>query len=226
MDMVKKLINIFKGCVVLSLKDIMTKLSRSRTSVIDYLNEIGYFSSYNAAGEFYTLRDIPTFDSNGIWKYDQAYFSVHGSLRDTVVALVKDSMCGYTHEELRDILGIRMYNTLQNLTKDGKIIRQEVGGKFVYFSLYHQEEQFEQRRITPPKLIEKPKVIKQRAPRLIPPAGLYETIEVLVAFINGYNEPEMVYQYVHRNGIHITPEQIKSIFATYELGKKNCTLRS
>jgi hypothetical protein len=119
-----------------------------------------------------------------------------------------------------------MYNTLLDLAKDGTVLRREINAMFVYVSPKHWEEQLEQRSIMPPKLIEKSKVVKQRAPRLIPPAGLYETIEVLVAFINGHNEPGAVYQYVHRNGINITPEQVKSIFSTYELGKKNCTLRN
>jgi hypothetical protein len=120
-----------------------------------YFREIGYYTSYNCAGEYYTLSTIPIFDENGLWKYKSAYFSSQGSLRDTATVLVKKSKCGYTHDELRKILGIEMYHTLLDLVNDGLINREEIGGEFVYVSRDQGEAQISERRGMPPKTREK-----------------------------------------------------------------------
>jgi hypothetical protein len=185
-----------------------------------YLKEAGYYSSYNCAGEYYTLRNIPEFDEYGLWKYGKAYFSSHGSLRDTAVKLVSRSKGGYTHEELRGLLGIRMYNTLLTLVGDGLIGREEIGGEYVYVSRNQGEEQLLERRNMPPQTKVATKAAK-RAPRLTPAVGLNETIEVLLAFISGHVQPESVYGYLYRKGVRVTPNQVRAIFECYNLGKKN-----
>jgi hypothetical protein len=185
-----------------------------------YFNETGYYTSYNHAGEYYTLSMIPTFDKNGLWKYENAYFSSRGSLRNTATALVNESECGYTHEELRGLLGMRMYNTLLDLVRDGFILRREHDGGYLYISCEHGEKQVAARQNAPPKIKEKKEVVK-RTPYITPAAGLNETIEVLLAFIGGHIEPGPVYGYLHRKGIHITPKQVQAIFECYGLGKKN-----
>jgi hypothetical protein len=221
MDGVKKLLGLFKACPVLTLKDMTHKLARSRTSVLRYLNETGYHSSYNSAGEYYTLPDIPSFDGNGLWKHGQAYFAVHGSLRDTATALIKDSTCGYTHEGLRDILGVRMYNTLLDLVNDGAILRRDIGGKFVYFGHGHGEEQIGQRRAAQARA-NGAKAVTKMSTLAIPAVGLNEIIEVLVAFIGGHCELMSAYHHLRRKGVKVTPKQVRSIFEFYGLGKKNC----
>jgi len=220
MNPVDDMIRLFKKNLVLRLKEVMEYMNRSRTSIIRYLNETGYFASYNHAGEFYTLKTIPEFDSYGLWKYKDAYFSQHGSLRDTAIALVEKSENGYTHSELREMLGLRMYNTLLDLANEGLIIRNEHNGEFVYVSCEQGEMQISARRNMPKKIKEK-KAAAKRAPRITPAAGLNETIEVLLAFINGHTEPSSVYGYLHRKGILVTPKQIQAIFECYDLGKKN-----
>jgi hypothetical protein len=207
------------------LKEIKEKLSKSRSSVLRYLNQIGYISSYNSSGEYYTLDSIPKFDSNGIWKHNNAYFSVHGSLKDTVIALVNDSEIGYTHEELFDILGITMFNTLLEMVNGNNLVRQNIDGTFVYLSPDRCKEQIAQ-RFEAQKIMQKPKVVKKRAPRPTPDAGLNETIEVLLAFIDGHCEARPLYSYLYRKGVKITPKQVQSIFDCYDLGKKNCSWRN
>ena len=216
----QRLNELFKTHLVLHLKDVMEHLDRSRTSTMRYFKEVGYYTSYNCAGEYYTLSTIPAFDKNGLWKYGGAYFSSHGSLRDTAAALVRKSEYGYTHGELRNLLGIRMYNTLLGLVNDGLIIREEIFGEYVYVSCDHGEEQISARRNIPPKIKEKRQVVK-RMPRITPAAGLNETIEVLLAFIGGYVRPESAYGYLYRKGVCVTPKQVRAIFECYSLdGKK------
>jgi hypothetical protein len=175
---------------------------------------------YNCAGEYYTLAEIPAFDENGLWKYKNAFFSSHGTLRDTAIIIVNNSEFGYTHDELRELLGIRMYNTLLDLVSDGLLYRKEIGGEYVYVSCDQGKEQFIARRSMPLKTKEVKRGV-ERSPRITPAAGLKETIEVLLAYINGHISPESVYGYLYRKGIHITPNQIRAIFECYGLGKKN-----
>ena len=220
MKMAEQLSSLFKTHLILRLNEVMEYLQRSRSSTIRYFKEVGYYTSYNCAGEYYTLSTIPRFDENGLWKYEGAFFSTHGSLRATTVSLVGNSKYGYTHEELRNLLGIRMYNTLLALVNDGLINRKEIGGEYVYVSCDQGEAQITERKSMPPKT----KIIKKaakRAPRITPAAGLNETIEVLLAFIRGHIQPESVYGYLYRKGVRVTPNQIRVIFECYDLGKKN-----
>ena len=220
MNPVTQLTNLFKNHLVLRLNEIMEHLKRSRTSTMRYLKEVGYYTSYNSAGEYYTLITIPTFDENGLWKHGDAFFSSHGSLRDTVIALVTKSKYGYTHREFSDLLGIRMYNTLLQLTSDRLIVRKEYDGEYVYVSCGQGEAQISARKDIPPKLKKKREATK-RMPRITPAAGLNETIEVLLAFISGHTQPNSVYGFLHRKGVCITPKQIQAIFECYDLSKKN-----
>lgn len=213
------MVQLFKTHIILRLNDVMNNMKKSRTSIIRYLNETGYYSSYNCAGEYYTLSMIPSFDEHGLWKYRGAYFSEHGSLRNTAAALVNRSKNGYTHGELKSLLGVRMYNTLLDLTNDGVIGREEHEGEYVYVSREHGCGQLSARRNIPP--VAKEKVEVKRAPRITPAAGLNETIEVLLAFIGGHIQPGPAYGYLHRKGVNITPKQVQAIFECYNLGKKN-----
>jgi len=220
MTTVEQLTLLYNVHLVLRLNEVMKHLNRSRPSIMRYFKKAGYYTSYNCAGEYYTLSTIPKFDENGLWKYESAFFSSHGSLRDTATALVNKSECGYTHAEFRGLLGIRMHDTLLALVNDGLINREEIGEEYVYVSCDHGEEQIAERKSMPPKA----KIIKRaikRAPRNTPVVGLNETIEVLLAFIRGHIQPESIYGYLYRKGVRVTPNQIRTIFECYDLGKKN-----
>ena len=220
MSRLEDMVELFKMHLVLRLNDVMEHLNRSRTSVMRYFNEIGYYTSYNHAGEYYTLSMIPVFDKNGIWKYRSTYFTCHGTLREAATALVNQSEIGYTHGELRELFGIRMYNTLLDLVNAGLILRNEHDGEYIYVSCEQGEKQIIARRNTVPKIKIKKEIIK-RTPRVVPAAGLNETIEVLLAYIGGHTQPGSVYGYLRHRSINITPKQIQAIFECYNLGKKN-----
>jgi len=55
----------------------------SRMSVLPRLPVLGCLSSYSHAGRYYTLRDIPQFDRDGLWQHQGICFSRDGSLRAT-----------------------------------------------------------------------------------------------------------------------------------------------
>jgi len=56
------------------------------------LHKIGYISSYNKAGRYYTLKNIPGFDTGGIWRHEGVFFSSHGSLKETAKYMIDISV--------------------------------------------------------------------------------------------------------------------------------------
>ena len=67
---------LFQENVVMTMDHLKLLTGRPRESILRDLRGIGYYSSYNARGKFYTLGSIPEFDGLGLWRYRQAYFSV------------------------------------------------------------------------------------------------------------------------------------------------------
>ncbi|MCP5012937.1 MAG: hypothetical protein GY942_23410, partial [Aestuariibacter sp.] len=107
-------------------------------SVFRRLKTIGYRSSFNHAGRYYTLADVPRFDQWGLWFYRDAGFSCAGTLKATVLALVEDSATGMTSKELLALLKLpvanTLYNTLHELRQGARIPRQTLAGQHIYLS--------------------------------------------------------------------------------------------
>ena len=106
----------------------------SRMSVFRRLSALGYLSSYSHDGRFYTLRNIPPFDQDGLWCYQGVGFSRDGSLKATVERLVEQSDAGRTHPELHVRLQVRVHNTLLDLVEGRHIGRETVRGHYLYVS--------------------------------------------------------------------------------------------
>ena len=106
--------------------------TRSRMSVFRRLKAVGYRSSFNHAGRYYTLADVPQFDRWGLWFHGNAGFSCAGTLKATVVGLVEGSVAGMSPKDLLALLKLpvanTLYNTLHELRHEARIQRQELGG--------------------------------------------------------------------------------------------------
>jgi hypothetical protein len=111
--------------------------TRSRMSVFRRLKAIGYRSSFNHAGRYYTLSDVPQFDQWRLWFHGEAGFSCAGALKATVVELVEGSAAGMTPKDLLALLKLPVANTLYNTThelrREARIQRQEPGGYHLYW---------------------------------------------------------------------------------------------
>ena len=112
--------------------------TRSRMSVFWRLKAIGYRSSFNHAGRYYTLVDVPRFDQWGLWFHRNVGFSRTGTLKATVVELVEGSTTGMTPKELLALLKLplanTLYNTLHELRQGARIRRQALAGYHIYLS--------------------------------------------------------------------------------------------
>jgi hypothetical protein len=189
---------------------------RSRTTVFFALKRVGYYSSYSHAGRYYTLADIPRFDGHGLWSHGEVRFSKHGTLRDTVVALVQQAPGGHSHEQLQVILGVRVHDTLRHLFAADLLGRERLGAVFVYLSADGERaaEQLRYREETDRAIAEMLRVATDE-----------EVVEVLVEALKEAPEipaPEGVARRLVARGIRLEPHHVVQVYEEYGLvpGKK------
>lgn len=131
----KSLRKYFKKKMVVDINELFHFLeTTSRMTAFRHLRKIGYLSSYSHAGRYYTLVEIPIFDEHGLWYFNEISFSKAGTLKATITVLLDKAEAGYTHRDLRQLLRVRVQNTLNDLVSAGLIERQAMEGVFVYFS--------------------------------------------------------------------------------------------
>jgi hypothetical protein len=181
----------------------------SRTTVFRVLRSVGYLTSYSHAGRYYTLKRIPQFDPRGLWHYRQIGFSSQRTLRATLVHLVETSPAGETHEELQDVLHLRVHNTLRLLVRARELQRRLFRDVYVYLSAKPKQatrQWAERQKLAPPP-----------APEELNPARI---IDVLVDLLHHpHDDARAVSQRLRAGGHPVTPEQIETIWAHYHLKK-------
>ena len=87
---------------------------------------------------YLSLKDIPRFDGAGLWRFRKGRFSRHGTLEETVEAVVGASLCGYTVAELETLLGVRVHNPISVLCRKKRLSRYYEGRHCVYVSAGEQ----------------------------------------------------------------------------------------
>jgi len=216
---------LFRENVVMTIEHLKLATGRPRESILRDLRSVGYYSSYNARGKFYVLENTPEFDDHGLWKYRGAYFSIRRTLLDTAAHLVNVSNAGWAHDELKQILGIGIQNTLYQLAAAGRIERRQVGGRYVYFGTENIDDQLEERSAMPAP----PSVVRKAAkapdvkgyPDMDPPL----VIDILVAALRGYNTDSAALSYLARSGSLATAQHVMTVFRHYDIGKKNSPIQ-
>jgi hypothetical protein len=117
-----------------TLAQLAQTLDYSPFSVRPFLKQIGYFRSFTDNGKWYTLRDTPQFDRNGLWHYKRIGFSKHVSLTATIAHLVGRSPAGLSASELTQKLQHPCNPVLTHLYQDGLLDRVKVAGQFRYLA--------------------------------------------------------------------------------------------
>jgi len=191
----------------------------SRMSVFRRLSALGYLSSYSHDGRFYTLRDIPPFDQDGLWRYQGVCFSRAGSLKATVARLVEQSDAGRTHSELHVRLQVRVHNTLLDLVEDRRIGRETLRGHYLYVSANpaRAQSQFILRQQQSAEPVQPP-----------PESPAVVVIEVLLDLVRSAGvrpDAGLVAARLAARGLAVTVDQVEAIFSRYGL-KKTANSRS
>jgi hypothetical protein len=214
-DVDAALSRLFQRRPAVELSDLCRALrTGSRTTVFRSLKRVGYYSSYSHAGRFYTLQSIPAFDSRGLWSYGEARFSSRGTLRATIVCLVKEADAGCTHEELQRLLGLRVHDTLWSLVEEHQIGRERVETVFVYLDVdaARAEAQLARRRAT------KSASVTIAVPE--PPLEASRVIAILVAIIQHPDyRPSRIVAELQSRSVQVTETQVEQVLETYGVKK-------
>jgi hypothetical protein len=185
--------------------------TRSRMSVFRRLKAIGYRSSFNHAGRYYTLADVPRFDQWGLWFHRNVGFSRAGTLKATVVELVEGSATGMTPKELLGLLKLplanTLYNTLHELRQGARVRRQALAGCHIYLS-------------TDPGRADE-QLLKRRQESSLGVQVSDETvIAVLVEALQSAQvlaAPSVLVSRLAARGVGVTAVQVEQIFTRYGL---------
>ncbi len=119
---------------IVTLGELAMSLHCSKRTVQRRLTQLKTIRSYNRNGQYYTLEDVPKFDSNGLWVFRGTYFSRFGNLTQTFVQLVRASQAGLTSHEAGELMRLRPSSFLWNLHNHPEIKRQKHQGRYVYFA--------------------------------------------------------------------------------------------
>jgi hypothetical protein len=201
---------LFRRKPVVDLDELRRILGRaSRTTVFRALRPLGYLTSYSHAGRYYTLRRIPDFDANGLWRYHDIGFSAQGTLCRTLTHLVDRSPAGHTHEELQALVHLRVFDTLRRLVRAGALEQRTWQKASVYLSaradLARTQWQRREASVTPGTFA----------------LDLAQVVDVLIDVIrHPADEAADVARRLRAAGHPVPPEQVEAVFRRYALGKK------
>ena len=215
------LLKMFRKKYIATIDEVFHVLeTKSRMSVFRRLKFTGYLTSFTDAGRYYTLPDIPRFDGQGLWFYQDVGFSHAGTLKSTVIDLVNFSEAGMTPKEALNLLRLRVPNSLHNalhgLIKDGYLKRQRLQGIPLYTSI-DSDIARKQMAVRLEKIENHP---------LAPIASAETTISVLVEALRaGKALPSsiMVAARLTAQSMPITVNQVEQIFDKYGLNAEKKT---
>jgi hypothetical protein len=97
-------------------------------TVFRKLKTVGYRTSYSHRGKYYTLPEMPDFDTQGLWSWHSVWFSSYGNLVETVRAFVDQADSGFTASELESVLHVECKRALLKLYRDQRLARARIGG--------------------------------------------------------------------------------------------------
>ena len=210
--------NLFRRTPIVELDVLCRTLkTRSHMSVFRRMKPLGYLTSCTHRSRYYTLRDIPRFDEFGLWFYGNVGFCRAGTLNAAVKELVEKSEAGRTHQELQDILRVRVQNALLDHTRANRIGRKALGKRnWLYLSAdaSRAEKQWARRQAQ-----------KKRTAVLLGPLTAAMTVEVIAEVLHSSRPrvlvtPEQVVRRLHHQCLRVPLEHVQWVFERYRLGKK------
>jgi hypothetical protein len=217
MDIDEQMVRLLKRRKAVDMEALREELGGcSQRSVFRYLERVGYLSSFTHAGRYYTLESIAKFDEQGLWFYQGIGFSRSGTLKGTTAEQVELTPEGRTHEELHNLLRVRVHNTLLGLVRDGRIGRERFEHVYLYVSAdtKRAKGQIDKRRELLALISE-----VSRAP------SDEEIVEILVEALRAAPEiptPDEVARRLMARGVRLEPRHVLQVFEAHHLepGKK------
>jgi len=208
----REVFKVFKKRKVLTMIKLIAIMMCSERTIQRRLKSWGAYTSYNKNCRYYTLADIPHFNQYGIWKYKGIFFSNFGNLKNTVIAVVKQSESGLNAQELCEIVGLPSYTFLSHFKDDLNFHREKHKGVYVYFS--KDPDQFNKQKRKRESIIESTALLD------LPTDA--EAIIILVELIkHPADKIDQLVRRVRRKGVPISTQKIKNLLIYHGLLKKN-----
>jgi hypothetical protein len=179
-------------------------------SVRRFLKQIGYFRSYTHNGKWYTLRDSPQFNRDGLWHHKGIGFSKHGSLTATIGYLLGRSPAGLSARELTQKLQHPCHAVLSQLHKAGQVDRLQLTGQFRYLAI---DPDLNRRQRSQAALVAPPSPTTSLSTQ----AALW----VLVEYIKnpGLSFAQIASRLHEQRAVGVAPENIQRFFQEHDLKK-------
>ena len=209
-DPIKRLGQLFEQKKCWMIDELSNALGYAVISTRRFLKQIKYYRSYSHNGKWYTLRAIPRFNRNGIWRYQKIGFSSHGNLTQTIVFLINKSQKGITAKQLADKLYYTCHAVLTNMYKAQLIDRVKHRGEFVYLSTDDKLSRRQRRRLE-----------AYATKKALQPFNAQTAVFILVAFIKN---PQWSYQQIaaqlkHSKNLVVRPEGIERFLEQHGIKK-------
>jgi transposase len=117
-----------------TLKELSQKLGYAPGTIWRFLKLAGYFRSYTHNGKWYTLRNVPHFNRDGLWWHQDIGFSRQSNLIATIEHLLARSSTGFSTTELEAQLRHPCQTVLSHLHQGGRLLRIKTEGVFRYLA--------------------------------------------------------------------------------------------
>ena len=129
------LVEVFKTKKIATLPELKRALGAAADmTVFRKLKKIGYRTSYSHRGKYYALEENMDCDANGLWTFESARFSKHGTLLDTACAFVDEADAGFFPGELDNVLNVGVKEALLKLFRQERVSRERTFGRYLYCS--------------------------------------------------------------------------------------------
>lgn len=212
----KVLLKMFRKKYIVRMDELFPVLdTHSRMSVFRRLKALGYLTSFTDAGRYYTITDIPKFDTFGLWFYQDVGFSRAGTLKSTVIDIVHSSEDGMTPTQMLNLLRLKvpnsLHNTLHGLIKGKHLKRHRLQGLALYTSI---DSDMARKQMA----VRREKIKRRLQVATVP--SIETTIAVLVEALRAGKvlpSPSTVSSRLKAQGTTITVGQVEQIFSQYGL---------
>ena len=94
-------VTVLEELKVFTLEKLVSTLSCSIPNARLKLKQWGSHTSYNQNGRYYALPTVPYFDKNGLWHFEDIFFSRYGNLKKTIIHLIERSPSGLRQGDWR-----------------------------------------------------------------------------------------------------------------------------
>lgn len=119
---------------VFTLDKLVSLLSCSTPTARLKLKQWKAYTSYNKNSRYYAMPTVARFDENGLWHYENIFFSKYGNLKNTVMHLINSSSSGLSGKEIGDRVRLPVRSFLHHFRNLSGIQREKREGVYIYFS--------------------------------------------------------------------------------------------